>query len=205
MNLYAELEIGKGATPVEIKQAYRRKVKRVHPDMNGGSNQTFNAVQLAYDVLSDAERREKYDRTGEIDESSVDKTEADAMNLCIAIVEGILASAAQSRVPPQQIDVIAEAVKMIDGRVAQLHREEEVIQRQIAERKALVGAFRAKRGKTNRIGPMLQASILALEAKKEATAKMREAPIRAKAILSEHSFEHSERPAQQFYATAWTG
>jgi len=63
-NLYDILGVHKNSTPEEIKTAYRNLAKIHHPD-KGGSKEEFSRIQMAYDVLSDTERRAKYDSTGE--------------------------------------------------------------------------------------------------------------------------------------------
>lgn len=63
-NLYGILGVHKNSTPEEIKTAYRNLAKIHHPD-KGGSKEEFSRIQEAYDVLSDAERKVKYDQTGE--------------------------------------------------------------------------------------------------------------------------------------------
>lgn len=69
-SLYDELEVKQDATPAQIKAAYRKMVKKHHPD-KGGDAEKFNRVQLAFDVLSDPARRTRYDRTGRTDEVKV--------------------------------------------------------------------------------------------------------------------------------------
>jgi curved DNA-binding protein CbpA len=69
-NLYEELEVERDATPAQIKSAYRKLVKKHHPD-KGGDAEKFNRVQLAFDVLSNPARRTRYDRTGRTDEIKV--------------------------------------------------------------------------------------------------------------------------------------
>ena len=63
---YATLEINKSASADEIKQAYRRLAKKYHPDLNHepGAADKFKEVQEAYDVLSDADKKAKYDQFG---------------------------------------------------------------------------------------------------------------------------------------------
>jgi hypothetical protein len=60
-NYYTLLGIRPGATQAEIKSAYRRKAKTLHPDACGGDRELFQAVQEAYEVLSDPARRRAYD------------------------------------------------------------------------------------------------------------------------------------------------
>jgi curved DNA-binding protein len=64
---YEVLGVGKGASADEIKKAYRKLARQFHPDRNPGDKQSetkFKEVQEAYDVLSDTDKRSKYDRFG---------------------------------------------------------------------------------------------------------------------------------------------
>src|ERR1700747_3684503 len=63
-SLYESLGVSKNATQDEIKKAYRKLVREVHPDRNPGNEERFKEVQGAYDVLSDTEKRKQYDRFG---------------------------------------------------------------------------------------------------------------------------------------------
>jgi curved DNA-binding protein CbpA len=64
-DLYQILGIKRAAARDEIHSAYRRKAKSLHPD-GGGSVKAFGELSTAYTVLSDPDRRERYDTTGEI-------------------------------------------------------------------------------------------------------------------------------------------
>src|SRR5919106_3550933 len=69
MDPYRTLNVPRSADQAAIKQAYRKLAKILHPDRNPGSEraeQRFKEVSQAYDLLSDPEKRAKYDR-GEID------------------------------------------------------------------------------------------------------------------------------------------
>ncbi|MFL5952787.1 MAG: molecular chaperone DnaJ [Gaiellaceae bacterium] len=63
-SLYETLGVSKNASQDEIKKAYRKLVRDVHPDRNPGNEERFKEVQSAYDVLSDAEKRQQYDAVG---------------------------------------------------------------------------------------------------------------------------------------------
>jgi hypothetical protein len=60
---YRVLGIARDATPQQVKQAYRDRVKTCHPDRNASpqANTLFHAVHDAYETLRDAERRRIYD------------------------------------------------------------------------------------------------------------------------------------------------
>ena len=69
---YATLEVGRDASPEEIQSAYRKLARKYHPDLNPDDKQAkknFQAVQNAFDVLNDAEKRKMYDRYGSAYES----------------------------------------------------------------------------------------------------------------------------------------
>ncbi|MDP2167442.1 MAG: J domain-containing protein [Thermodesulfovibrionales bacterium] len=64
---YELLGINKGASPEEIKGAYRKLARRYHPDLNPGdkaSEEKFKEINEAYAVLSDQKKRQGYDRSG---------------------------------------------------------------------------------------------------------------------------------------------
>ena len=70
MDLYSRLGIKRGASEAEIKKAYRSLAKQLHPDRNTdnpNAAKRFGEITHAYDLLSDKDKRARYDR-GEIDE-----------------------------------------------------------------------------------------------------------------------------------------
>src|SRR5215468_8247756 len=64
---YEVLGVAKGASEAEIKKAYRRLARKLHPDVNPGdktAQKKCQDVQEAYEVLRDSEKRRAYDRFG---------------------------------------------------------------------------------------------------------------------------------------------
>ncbi|MBI1362262.1 MAG: DnaJ domain-containing protein [Alphaproteobacteria bacterium] len=72
---YEVLGVARTASEDDIRKAYRRLAKKLHPDLNPGAKEAeenFKEVSNAYDLLSDAERRRRYDN-GEIDASGAER------------------------------------------------------------------------------------------------------------------------------------
>ena len=65
---YARLGLAKGASPDEIRRAYRKEALIHHPD-RGGNTEAFQKLEAAYGVLSDPERKALYDATGSVAET----------------------------------------------------------------------------------------------------------------------------------------
>ena len=62
---YATLGLDRGCTDAQIRAAYRLLAKQHHPDLNGGSREAVahtQALNAAYEILSDPARRRDYDR-----------------------------------------------------------------------------------------------------------------------------------------------
>jgi molecular chaperone DnaJ len=67
-DLYRILEVDRNVSPEDLKKAYRRLARQLHPDANPGdaaAEARFKEVSQAYEILSDPERRANYDRFGQ--------------------------------------------------------------------------------------------------------------------------------------------
>lgn len=66
-SLYTTLEIAAGASEADIKKAYRKLARQYHPDVNKDpkAEEKFKEINAAYEVLSDKEKRAKYDQHGD--------------------------------------------------------------------------------------------------------------------------------------------
>jgi len=72
---YQVLGVQREASQEEIQKTYRKLAKKLHPDLNPGNKkaeETFKEVSAAYDLLSDADKRARFDR-GEIDASGAER------------------------------------------------------------------------------------------------------------------------------------
>ena len=76
LDLYQRLGLKRGASEAEIKKAYRSLAKQLHPDRNKDNPDAarrFGEITAAYDLLSDKDKRARYDR-GEIDDEGNPKS-----------------------------------------------------------------------------------------------------------------------------------
>src|SRR4029078_4489401 len=63
---YATLGVTKNASEEDIRRAFRKLAKELHPDIAKGTEEKFKKVSSAYEILGDPDKRRAYDR-GEID------------------------------------------------------------------------------------------------------------------------------------------
>src|SRR5437762_5066235 len=66
-DFYQTLGVNRDASEKDIKQAYRKLARQFHPDVNPGDKSAearFKEINAAHDVLSDPEKRKKYDQYG---------------------------------------------------------------------------------------------------------------------------------------------
>ena len=81
---YEVLEVGKNASAEEIKKAYRKKAIQYHPDKNPGdkaAEEKFKEAAEAYDVLSNEQKRQRYDRFGHAGFEGVSGSDGDGMSM----------------------------------------------------------------------------------------------------------------------------
>lgn len=70
---YGTLGVSATASEADVKRAFRRRAKESHPD-HGGTREEFEAVKSAHLVLSDPEKRKRYDETGDAGDDNREPT-----------------------------------------------------------------------------------------------------------------------------------
>lgn len=118
---YRTLRVNRSATPDEIQAAYRKLAMRWHPDRNAGDKKAeakFKAVQEAWEILGDPDRRARYDATGD---TSADRSEQEVQAILIAVLKSIMSKHASEAGPIwtmgggiKHTDVVAEMRKAME-------------------------------------------------------------------------------------------
>ena len=193
MTHYDTLGVPKDADADTIKRAYRRKSKAAHPD-KGGAHTDMVAINRAYDTLSDPEKRERYDQTGEdgAPQKSRDQLARDAiMQIFAAVVE-------KASDYDNVIDGVGEALgqnlSRVKGDISAMEKRITRLERQ------------AKRLKHKGASPNFLAELIAdqIGKSKAAVADMRNALAmlkRAQELLSDFAWEADVRAAPVFAFT----
>lgn len=211
---YTELDVPRDATAAQVKSAYRKRAKKAHPDA-GGTAEKFNRISRALLILSDPGRREKYDKTGDVDEATPepDNTVAVAISIIVGFVAQVVAQyAMQGGGDPCGIDLVAKMREHFKKQRVEFENQKVPINKAVKKLEQIEKRFKARK-KSN---PLL---IAALASQRNG---MRE-PLRgldtkiqqiddALALLDGYDFEvdkanspHSSMPIHQGFAFFGTG
>ncbi len=139
-NLYDVLGVNKDATKEEIKKAHRNGVKKNHPD-KGGDPEMFQQVQLAYDVLSDSDRRNTYDTTG-----ATDKPRDMFTEMFASFIDSLISHLETSNT--DNIDLIDLGKTMLQQELLNLTDKQRMVNRSLALLEKALGRMDSKKGNT---------------------------------------------------------
>ncbi len=142
-DLYATLGVKKTATAAQLKRAFRKRSKETHPDRNVGdpaAPERFKAVMHAWRILSDSERRKRYDATGDASDTPDNTHTAIAEVLTHKFREVVAAVLNQGGklTNASLLDGIKTALK---ARNAELAKAKQSMEKARAELQALAGRF----------------------------------------------------------------
>jgi curved DNA-binding protein CbpA len=148
-DLYAELGVPRDAPEAAIRSAYRKRAKETHPDA-GGTAEAFALTGTALAVLTDAERRKRYDETGNFEEGAApDNKRANAIGIIQKFVGDLInpwvTSALDPAKDPRKLDLIAEVRIKIANEIAQARHGVQVGERVVKALEELASRFSAKK------------------------------------------------------------
>ena len=135
---YEILGVPVDATVAEIRAAYRRLAKTLHPDVGGGQEE-FSAVKDAHDVLTDPERRRRYDETGSTAKGP-DRTAWVREAIALAL-DGVMGQRGDKLL---LFDLAADVCKFLEARIEQTQQRVREAEESLAQTRKLLGRFKAK-------------------------------------------------------------
>lgn len=127
MNPYETLNVPKYADAATIRNAHRSKARASHPD-HGGRTEAFLAVQKSYEILTDPERRKRYDETGDTKELDMRK---EAINKMV----GLVIQFAEQR-DWDQDDMVKAMVKSVKEGIQRGHESNDKLEQQAIKLRA---------------------------------------------------------------------
>ena len=126
---YAVLGISRDATQDEIKRAYRRLARQLHPDANRhevDAEERFKEVTRAYEVLSDPVKRERYDMFGDERAGATGFSDFGGISDLFATFFGGAGGARSQRGPARGADLLAEVVLTLEEAASGIERDVEI-------------------------------------------------------------------------------
>lgn len=194
-DLYETLGVSRDATQEEINAAYRRAAKDAHPDA-GGTDEKFNQIVVAKRILTDKDKRAKYDATGDTADGP-DIRHAKALEMIAGMIAQLIDM-------PNAIhtDLVAASKEAIQNQSRSQAEALKQAQRDLDKAIKMRARFKAKPGKTDHIGGMLDARAQAI---RETMARMQDqidTYALAVALLDGQVFDVEPLP-QQADADVW--
>lgn len=195
-DLYQTLGVGKGASKDDIRKAYRKKSKTAHPDA-GGSPESFALVKRAHDILTDEERRAKYDATGDESEKAPNNEISEVINIIAAVMDAVIMEAANRGLSPINVDIIRSMKSNLSEGIKKAEADREKIRSQIKKTEILLGRFTAKDGE-NFLEGIIAGKIAELNNQIAMIDKSLNAPRKALEMIGKFDFrfEKTDNPEQ---------
>lgn len=160
---YIILNVRRNATAATIRRAYRKLAKQHHPDACPGdpdAPERFKEVQQAYDLLSNAERRAKYDATGE---TSVPEPK-DVQELVAALSHFLAKAVQQSYGDPKRTDLVAKMKAVMHNEIVQAESSLADAKKQRDEQADIMARFLTADGGENYLAGIVRTGIARIEA-----------------------------------------
>lgn len=187
---YDVLGVARDASTADVKAAYKKRAKTMHPDAGGGA-EAFAALAHAYEVLSDPGRRARFDATGDADDVNAAAIRAAAIGIVVAIVNKVLEQHLDGRGgDPEQCDLAVMVGTAIAAELAALRGVKAVADRHAAKAAKVAKRFRAKKkGAPNVVGTALDNHARMLAGRAASMAHNIAANEEAARIVADHAFD----------------
>lgn len=196
-SLYATLGVRRNASIATVRAAYRTLAKTAHPDA-GGSEAAFAELKRAHDILSDPERRKRYDETGEIQEPQLDNEMAEVYQIIAQLLGAVLGSKSD----PTAADLVRAMKDQIGEHMRNAQQQIAGLDAQASRADELAKRFRVKDGSVNHIVSILASQAAQMRQGIKNIEHAIETHRKAIKVLDGYAFDAK---AQQQFVTLRTG
>lgn len=202
VNPYRTLGIKKSATADEIRIAHRRAVMRHHPD-RGGDREKFEAAQKAYEILSDPERRARYDRNGDTSDPAAGRAISEVVSFIAPILFRIIEQLADRSVVASATDLHSHVADGVDQVIKGMKEEIALLRMQVGFLYKGIGRFKAKSGEQCVLDGVMKSRLSEIEAQVARLDGDIARAIRAKEFLAECTYEHERSIGSMYGKGIW--
>lgn len=196
MTLYRDLGVPADADASTIRKAYRKRAQKSHPD-KGGDPGAFHAIQRAYDVLCDPQRREKYDRTGNVGEEPGLREQA--MQNIAAILQQTI-----DNVDVEHTDVLSELHRHVRTGLDKAKAEIAKCKEGIAKREKTIARFKRKGNGENLMSQFLEHDIRGRRTQIEGFERVLTVGEEMQRILAEYEYAADKRQSARYTTFSYT-
>jgi len=189
MKLYDTLEVATEAAPEEIKNSYRKLSMIHHPD-KGGDPETFSALAIAYEILSDPKKRKRYDVTGEFEKQP--DVEVQAQQLIATLFIQVMTEKGEKILQTKVFNVIEDLlernIEAAKGKTKDIRKEIRLL------KKLLKKVTKKSKDTPNVVSGMLEQGVLQKGQEIEQTKKGVEPYKVALKLIKDYDFNADEAP-----------
>jgi len=203
MNPYETLEVRRNASLKTITKAYRRLAMASHPDRNPGDPEAaarFEAVQRAYDLLRDPDRRRRYDETGDASQPrATQHPDADLVPVLSACLSQVVDQLVEQGQRAQSVDVVRHMREWLRDARGQREKTLKKIERVLAFYAEATGRLRVGEGE-NLVGSAARTHVENLTTQQD--------HLRGELALAKRAGEYLDRYSYDFermLQSGWVG
>lgn len=203
VDLYKILGIKNNATVKTIRNSYRKRAKKAHPDV-GGSAEEFAQLKLAHDILTDPVRRLKYDETGDVSEKAPDNSLSQVIGELATALDHVLSQIERRSLEPTEFNIVSDMKIFLGGKLDEIQKKRKDLSRVISKTEKLLGRFGVKSGE-NYLEGIIVGKLSALSTHLRMV-ETQETPVkRALDILTNSSFrsDHGGGQSTHNYGSAY--
>lgn len=193
MTHYETLGVPPDATPEQINKAYRQAARGCHPDHHEGAEAAamFKRVSAAYEVLSDADRRAHYDRTGQNEQPDL---KAEATAALATTFFAMMDELSQAQRDPEKYDIMTGMTGMLTLSIRKHEGTIRDAEKHVKQAEAIAARFVVKGGGDNLLAGMARSGVRDAQAAMAQARHYLAVLDAAKAMLKDYVYNYDKKP-----------